>query len=87
MYDENRKHFDEDWKKQKRIDKLERDLEDTREELARLKLPHAIKAPEQAPDAMEERRPFLAEKISELEAQNLKLVAMNVELETENAKL
>jgi peptidoglycan hydrolase CwlO-like protein len=50
-------------------------------------LPHAIKAPEQVPDAMEEQRPLLAEKISELEAQNEKLVALNVELETENAKL
>jgi hypothetical protein len=33
-------------------------------------LPHAIKEPEQVPDAMEEQRPLLAEKISELEAQN-----------------
>ena len=70
LTDQGLAQFDEDWKKQKRIDKLERDLEDAREELARLKLPHAIKAPEQVPDAMEEQRPWLAEKISELEAQN-----------------
>ena len=46
QYDLHRKQTEDYWQKMKTIGELERSLENAQEELARLKLPHGIRAPE-----------------------------------------
>ena len=46
QYDLHRKQTEDYWQKMKTIGELERSLENAQEELARLKLPHGIRAPD-----------------------------------------